>query len=623
MKRKLGIITVVIALILGAVGIGWAYFRLNPAAWDDFVAEMRGETANSAALRPVKRPARKAGGLFASGTIEAEEVTVAAEMGGRIVALLADEGDELAAGDVLVRLDQTILLAQREQAEAAVAQAQAALDAARAQLALAEVGARDEEIAMAEGMVDSAQAGLEAARGQQAAAEAELKVTRAQLTTANVAQTNAELLVTAAQADLDAAEAQLSAAEVAQTNAELLVTAAQADLDRAEAQLAQVQAGATEDDIAIAESAVEGAQAQLEQWQAGPDEETVQIAKLNWDLARNALWQAQLERDATKGTPGVPGYQKDLVDAVVGAAEIGARIAELQYQLAAKGATNEQIRVAQAAVSQAQAQLDKVKAGARSEETAMAQAGVDAAQAQLAQAEAGIVAAKANVDTAQAGVDAAQVQLAQAEAGVDAAKANVDTARAGVEAAQAAAIIAQAGTDAALAQLDQAQASLDLLKAGAQREQISLLEANVAQAEAALAGVEAALKVLDAQLGRMTLAASVGGIVVERLVHVGELASPGGSLLTLANLDEVTLTVYVPEADLGQVWLGQTVEVTVDAYGDVFTGQVSHIASQAEFTPKNVQTQEERVHMVFAVKIQLDNADHRLKPGMPADATFQ
>jgi multidrug resistance efflux pump len=93
--------------------------------------------------------------------------------------------------------------------------------------------------------------------------------------------------------------------------------------------------------------------------------------------------------------------------------------------------------------------------------------------------------------------------------------------------------------------------------------------------------------------------------------------------LTIANLGEVTLTVYVPEADLGQVSLGQRVEVTVDAYQEVFTGEVSHIASQAEFTPKNVQTQEARVHMVFAVKIVLENADHRLKPGMPADAAFQ
>jgi multidrug resistance efflux pump len=97
---------------------------------------------------------------------------------------------------------------------------------------------------------------------------------------------------------------------------------------------------------------------------------------------------------------------------------------------------------------------------------------------------------------------------------------------------------------------------------------------------------------------------------------------PGAALFTLADLDQVTLTVYVPEAELGKVALGQEVEVTVDAYDQVFPGQVTHIASQAEFTPKNVQTQEERVHMVFAVKIRLDNPDHQLKPGMPADAVF-
>ena len=128
---------------------------------------------------------------------------------------------------------------------------------------------------------------------------------------------------------------------------------------------------------------------------------------------------------------------------------------------------------------------------------------------------------------------------------------------------------------------------------------------------------------LETQLERLQLKTPVGGIVLVRTVHVGELAAPGAPLLTIANLDEVTLTVYVPEADLGQVALGQQVEVTVDAYPDVFAGLVSHIASQAEFTPKNVQTQEERVHMVFAVKIRLENADHRLKPGMPADAVFQ
>jgi multidrug efflux pump subunit AcrA (membrane-fusion protein) len=95
-------------------------------------------------------------------------------------------------------------------------------------------------------------------------------------------------------------------------------------------------------------------------------------------------------------------------------------------------------------------------------------------------------------------------------------------------------------------------------------------------------------------------------------------------LLTLADLDRVTLTVYVPESDLGQVQLGQPVSVTVDAYPErVFPGTAVFVASEAEFTPKNIQTREERVNMVFAVKVKLPNGDHALKPGMPADAVLQ
>jgi HlyD family secretion protein len=91
----------------------------------------------------------------------------------------------------------------------------------------------------------------------------------------------------------------------------------------------------------------------------------------------------------------------------------------------------------------------------------------------------------------------------------------------------------------------------------------------------------------------------------------------------LADLENLTLTVYVPQPDLGRVTLNQEVEVKVDAYPDVFYGRVSQIASRAEFTPSNVETREERVNMVFAVKIALDNTDGRLKPGMPADVTFR
>jgi multidrug resistance efflux pump len=95
-------------------------------------------------------------------------------------------------------------------------------------------------------------------------------------------------------------------------------------------------------------------------------------------------------------------------------------------------------------------------------------------------------------------------------------------------------------------------------------------------------------------------------------------------MLTIANLDEVTLVIYIPETRLGQVQVGQKVEVEVDSFPDrVFMGEIVNIAGEAEFTPRNVQTKEERVNLVFAVKVSIPNPDHALKPGMPADATVQ
>ncbi|OQY18667.1 MAG: hypothetical protein B6I34_10435 [Anaerolineaceae bacterium 4572_32.1] len=110
---------------------------------------------------------------------------------------------------------------------------------------------------------------------------------------------------------------------------------------------------------------------------------------------------------------------------------------------------------------------------------------------------------------------------------------------------------------------------------------------------------------------------------MERNIHEGELAAPGATLLTLGDLDKVTLTVYVPEDKLGQVYLGQDVQVRVDSFPErTFIGTVTAIAHEAEFTPRNVQTQEERVNMVFAVDVDIPNSDHALKPGLPADAVI-
>jgi multidrug efflux pump subunit AcrA (membrane-fusion protein) len=132
---------------------------------------------------------------------------------------------------------------------------------------------------------------------------------------------------------------------------------------------------------------------------------------------------------------------------------------------------------------------------------------------------------------------------------------------------------------------------------------------------------QAALDALNVQRQKHSLQAPITGLVVEKIAHEGEIVLTGATLLTLADLSAVDLTVYVPEPDLGKVLLDQSVEVSVDSFPDeVFSGQVVWISDEAEFTPKNIQTKEERVNTVFAVKVRIPNPDHKLKPGMPADA---
>ncbi len=134
---------------------------------------------------------------------------------------------------------------------------------------------------------------------------------------------------------------------------------------------------------------------------------------------------------------------------------------------------------------------------------------------------------------------------------------------------------------------------------------------------------QANLDLLDAQIGKMTVASLVDGVVMTRNAEPGNVVNAGAALLTLGRLDKLTITVYVPEDRLGEVMLGQTAKVTVDSFPDViFAATVSYISDQAEFTPRNVQTVSGRKNTVFAVKLNLDDTSGKLKPGMPADVTF-
>jgi HlyD family secretion protein len=165
--------------------------------------------------------------------------------------------------------------------------------------------------------------------------------------------------------------------------------------------------------------------------------------------------------------------------------------------------------------------------------------------------------------------------------------------------------------------LETAKAHLQAAQAGPTNQQLNLAQAQVNQAQANI-------NLVQTQLDQVDVPSPTAGSILDRLVEPGEVVAPGAALLTLADLTHLTITVYIPENRYGTVTLGQEARVKVDSFpGETFMGKVIYIADQAEFTPRNVQTAEGRQTTVFAVKLAVDNPDSRLKPGMPADVTFE
>lgn len=178
--------------------------------------------------------------------------------------------------------------------------------------------------------------------------------------------------------------------------------------------------------------------------------------------------------------------------------------------------------------------------------------------------------------------------------------------------------------DAATAQRDVASANLQNLKSGSRSQQIAAAHAQVNAANDQVVSAQAAIDLINVQLGKLKVASPLQGIVLDMPLSMGEIAPAGAPVVDIGSLDKVTLTVYVPEDRYGSVKLGQKVTVTVDSFpGKSFNGEVTNISDQAEFTPRNVQTVASRSTTVYAVKISLPNPDYVLKPGMPADASFQ
>jgi HlyD family secretion protein len=125
-------------------------------------------------------------------------------------------------------------------------------------------------------------------------------------------------------------------------------------------------------------------------------------------------------------------------------------------------------------------------------------------------------------------------------------------------------------------------------------------------------------------MSKLNIVAPIDGVILTRNVEPGEFIQTGGTALTMADLNQITITVYVPESLYGQISLGQTAIVSVDSFPDeTFTGTVILISNQAEFTPRNVQTVEGRSSTFYAIKLSVENIDDKLKIGMPADVIFK
>ncbi|MFZ1322119.1 MAG: efflux RND transporter periplasmic adaptor subunit [Ignavibacteria bacterium] len=243
-----------------------------------------------------------------------------------------------------------------------------------------------------------------------------------------------------------------------------------------------------------------------------------------------------------------------------------------------------QLRQALAAVEQADAQLKLLQQGARAEDISIAEDNVRAAEINLRQAETDLQRMKNLVSENAATVK----NLEDAELIYDLRENQLSTAEENLMKVRT--IIRREEVESAAANLKRSQANADLIRKNIEDCKVS---------------------------------SPLEGIITKKLAEPGEFVTTGSSILNVADLKVVDLFIYVTEAKLGKIKLGQKAEITNDTYPEKkYTGEVIYISPEAEFTPKNIQTKEERTKLVFGIKIRIPNASYELKSGMPADANI-
>ena len=318
------------------------------------------------------------------------------------------------------------------------------------------------------------------------------------------------------------------------------------------------------------------------------------------------------ERLVSEGEEVKAGQIVARLDSTELAQEVAVRKAEVQAAEAVlaeleAGSRPEEIREAEALYQKARAALDELLAGSRPQEVEVAKASRKRAKVEFDRwkpeferqkrlYEQGVTSSQQFEET-KAAYQSAYEKLREAEEHLKLViegprKEQIDQAREAVR---------------------QAKARLDLVRKGPRKETVDRARAQLQQAKAALGMAET-------RLSYATLYSPLSGIALSENVEPGEYVAPGTPIVTVGDLKNVWLRAYINETDLGRVRIGQPVKVTTDTYpGKAYQGTISFIASEAEFTPKNVQTTEERVKLVYRIKVNIVNPDMELKPGMPAD----
>jgi HlyD family secretion protein len=298
-----------------------------------------------------------------------------------------------------------------------------------------------------------------------------------------------------------------------------------------------------------------------------------------------------------------------------------AALAQAQSQLAEAGTTVEWTKQSNASdidqrraeLSQAQAHLRELEAGSRPQEIKESSAAVEAARTAS-------VAAEKDWERAQVLYKRDDISASQ----YDQYRKNAESAAAALRQAQERFAMVREGPrkeeiESARAQVARAAASIKW--AEAQRLDVTRKQEDVVSRRADIDRERAQVGLIDSQLGDTVAASPIDGVVLVKSANVGEILAPGTTVMTIGDIDHPWLRGYINERDLGRVKLGTKAKISTDSYpGKVYWGRVSFIASEAEFTPKQIQTSEERLKLVYRIKIDVDNPQHELKSNMPADA---